>query len=206
MWRLWRGHWKRSPCIKLSVEIDFRICSNFAHPSCDVRKELRANFAQIWRAICDKFAQCPPRARPLLGISGFKSSWTQASILFFFDHTGKPPIIHSLPKCSAAPLFPVWTDQKGFHHLMHKGVSCLLGNSVALNTNPTSLLQEKTKDLEDKGSRSFSRDRSRIIRTSLFAPKHSKTCVGGGFIHLKRGVTKLWQLLEPSISSSFVAS
>ena len=34
-----RGHWKRGICRK-SSEIDFRICDNFAQPSCDVRNEI----------------------------------------------------------------------------------------------------------------------------------------------------------------------
>ena len=63
-----RGRWKRGICIKLS-EIDFQICDNFAHPSSDVRNKSPANFAQIWRTICDKFAQRPLRERPLLGFS-----------------------------------------------------------------------------------------------------------------------------------------
>ena len=64
-----RGHWKRGNCIKLS-EIDFQIRDNFAHPSSDVQNEIPAILAQIWRAICDKFAQRPLTERPLLGISG----------------------------------------------------------------------------------------------------------------------------------------
>ena len=34
-----------------------QICDNFAHPSSDVRNEMPAIYSQIWRAICDKFAQ-----------------------------------------------------------------------------------------------------------------------------------------------------
>ena len=67
-----RGHWKRGICIKLS-EIDFQIRDKFAHPSSAVRNDIPAILRKIWRAICDKFAQRPPRERPLLGISDFRS-------------------------------------------------------------------------------------------------------------------------------------
>ena len=64
IWR--RGHWKRGICIKLS-EIDFQIRDKFA----TILRTLRlmyetkyGQFPQIWRAICDKFAQRPPSRTP----------------------------------------------------------------------------------------------------------------------------------------------
>ena len=44
------------------VQIDLQIRNNFAHPPSDARNEIPA----IWRAICDKFAQCPLRECTLL--------------------------------------------------------------------------------------------------------------------------------------------
>ena len=53
-------------------------------------------------------------------------------------------------------------------------------------------------------ARKVSRDRSRIIRPSLIAPEHSQQKnVLGAVVALKRGVTELWSLLEPSTSGSF---
>ena len=45
-----------------------------------------------------------------------------------------------------------------------------------------------------------------LIRPSLIAPQHSKTCVLGAFVPQKSGVTELWLLLEPLTSGSFVVS
>ena len=72
-----RGLWKRDICIKLS-DIDFRICDKFATISRTLplmhKTKNTQNFAQIWRAIFEKFAQPPPRERPLLGSSDFRSA------------------------------------------------------------------------------------------------------------------------------------
>ena len=67
-----RGHWKRGICIQLS-ENDFQIWKTslrqFCAPFLWCTKRNTSNFAQVWRAICDKFAQRPLRERPLLGNS-----------------------------------------------------------------------------------------------------------------------------------------
>ena len=45
-----------------------QICYIFAQPFLWCKKRNTSNFALIWRAIFDKFEQCPPRKDPFLGI------------------------------------------------------------------------------------------------------------------------------------------
>ena len=62
-----KGAVEKGICIKLS-EIDLQICDNLRTLPL-MHETNTGNFGQLWRSICDKFAQRPPRERPLLGIS-----------------------------------------------------------------------------------------------------------------------------------------
>ena len=62
-----RGHRKRGVCIKLA-EFDFRICDNFAHPSCDARNKNTSNLRKCGRNL-HQICATPPLPTPPLGIS-----------------------------------------------------------------------------------------------------------------------------------------
>ena len=62
--------------------------------------------------------------------------------------------------------------------------------SLANRFRMQNIVQKTTKDPEII-VQEVGRDRSRIIRPSLIAPKHSKTSVLGAFVLLKRGVSEL---------------
>ena len=98
-----REHWKRGICTTLS-EINFK-CATALHtlPSCRT-KGSTAYFAHLWRAVCDKFAQCPSRDRPLLGIS-------ESTPVF----GGSPPSRKASPRQLApSEMFKLAASQEGF--------------------------------------------------------------------------------------------